>query len=66
MTIDGGDNIYVNSIAFGFSEMGERLQNPSKSPAGVVALITPDGTARKVPMRSPSQTAWSSRPTTRR
>jgi sugar lactone lactonase YvrE len=48
MTIDGRGNIYVNSINFDFSEMNERVQNPSKSATGVIALITPDGKARKV------------------
>jgi sugar lactone lactonase YvrE len=48
MTIDGRGNIYVNSIGFDFKEMGERVKDPSKSPTGVVALITPNGTARKV------------------
>jgi sugar lactone lactonase YvrE len=49
MTIDGRGNIYVNSIGFDFSaEMAERVQDPSKSATGVIALITPDGRARKV------------------
>jgi sugar lactone lactonase YvrE len=49
MTIDGRGNIYINSIGFDFfAEMAERVKNPSKSPTGVIALITPDGTARKV------------------
>jgi sugar lactone lactonase YvrE len=48
MTIDGRDNIYVNSIGFDFSEMMERVSDPSKPPTGVIALITPDGRARKV------------------
>ena len=48
MTIDGRGNIYVNSIGFDFSEMAERVMEPSKDPTGVIALITPDGTARKV------------------
>jgi sugar lactone lactonase YvrE len=48
MTIDGRGNIYVNSIGFDFSEMAERVQDPSKSATGVIALITPDGAARKV------------------
>jgi sugar lactone lactonase YvrE len=49
MTIDGRGNIYVNSIGFDFfAEMAERVKNPSRSPTGVIALITPDGTARKV------------------
>ena len=49
MTIDGRGNIYVNSIGFDFSaEMTERVKDPSKSPTGVIGLITPDGTARKV------------------
>lgn len=49
MTIDGRGNIYVNSIGFDFSaEMTERVKDPSKSPTGVIGLITPDGTAQKV------------------
>jgi sugar lactone lactonase YvrE len=48
MTIDGRGNIYVNSIGFDFSEMMERVSDPSKPPTGVIALITPDGRARKV------------------
>jgi len=48
MTIDGRSNIYVNSIGFDFSEMMDRVRAPAESPAGVIALITPDGTARKV------------------
>ena len=48
MTIDGRGNIYVNSIGFDFSEMVERVSDPSKAPTGVIALITPDGHARKV------------------
>lgn len=48
MTIDGRGNVYVNSIGFDFSEMVERVSNPSKSPTGVIALITPDGMSRKV------------------
>jgi sugar lactone lactonase YvrE len=49
MTIDGRGNIYVNSIGFDFdAEMADRVKNPSKSPTGVIALVTPDGTARQV------------------
>jgi sugar lactone lactonase YvrE len=48
MTIDGRGNIYVNSIGFDFREMLERARDPSKSATGVIALITPDGTARQV------------------
>src|SRR4029078_9320072 len=49
MTIDGRGNIYVNSIGFDFdAEMSERVTEPSRSPTGVIALITPDGIARKV------------------
>ena len=49
MTIDSRGNIYVNSIGFDFAkEMTTRVKDPSKSPAGVIALVTPDGTARKV------------------
>jgi sugar lactone lactonase YvrE len=49
MTIDGRGNIYIDSIGFDFfAEMAERVKNPSRSPTGVIALITPDGTARKV------------------
>ena len=48
MTIDGRGNLYVNSIGFDFSEMSDRVREPSKSPTGVIALVTPDGRARKV------------------
>jgi len=49
LTIDGRGNIYVNTIGFDFaSEMAERVKNPSQSATGVIALITPDGRARKV------------------
>jgi sugar lactone lactonase YvrE len=49
MTIDGRGNIYVNSIGFDFfAEMAARVNDRSKPPTGVIALITPDGTARKV------------------
>jgi sugar lactone lactonase YvrE len=49
MTIDGRGNIYVNSIGFDFfKEMNDRVRDPSKSPTGVIALVTPNGTARKV------------------
>jgi len=49
MTIDGRGNIYVNSIGFDFAaEMTERVKDRSKPPTGVIALVTPDGTARKV------------------
>jgi sugar lactone lactonase YvrE len=49
MTIDGRGNVYVNSIGFDFfAEMAERVKNPSRSPTGIIALITPDGTTRKV------------------
>jgi sugar lactone lactonase YvrE len=49
MTIDGRGNIYVNSINFDFhAEMTERVNDRSKPPTGVIALFTPDGTARKV------------------
>jgi hypothetical protein len=48
MTVDGAGNIYVNSIGFDFREMSERVRNPTKSPAGVIALITPDGSVQKV------------------
>jgi len=48
MTIDGRGNIYINSIGFDFSEMNERVSDPSKPPTGVIALITPDGKVRKV------------------
>src|SRR5215204_2119591 len=48
MTVDGRGNIYVNSIGFDFSEMMDRVSDPSKAPTGVVALVTPDGTSRKV------------------
>jgi sugar lactone lactonase YvrE len=48
MTIDGRGNIYANSIGFDFSEMGKRVSDPSQEPTGVIALVTPDGEARKV------------------
>jgi sugar lactone lactonase YvrE len=49
LTVDGRGNIYVNSIGFDFdAEMTERVKDPSKDPTGVIALCTPDGTARKV------------------
>jgi sugar lactone lactonase YvrE len=49
LTIDGRGNIYVNSIGFDFDrEMTERVKDPSRSPTGVIALVTPDGKARKV------------------
>jgi sugar lactone lactonase YvrE len=49
MTIDGRGNSYVNSIGFDFdAEMAERVKDRSKPPTGVIALITPDGAARKV------------------
>jgi sugar lactone lactonase YvrE len=48
MTIDGRGNIYVNSIGFDFAEMAERVADPSRAPTGVIALVTPDGKARKV------------------
>jgi sugar lactone lactonase YvrE len=49
MTIDGRGNIYINSIGFDFfTEMAERVNDRSRSPTGIIALITPDGTARKV------------------
>jgi sugar lactone lactonase YvrE len=49
MTIDGRGNIYINSIGFDFfAEMADRVKDPSRSPTGIIALITPDGTARKV------------------
>jgi len=49
MTIDGRGNIYVDSIGFDFdAEMAERVKDRSKPPTGVIALVTPDGKARKV------------------
>ena len=49
MTIDGRGNIYVNSIGFDFdAEMAERVKDPTRSPAGIIALVSPDGVARKV------------------
>src|SRR5439155_11178594 len=32
MTIDGRGNIYINTIGFDFSEMTDRVGDPSKSP----------------------------------
>lgn len=49
LTVDGRGNIYVNSIGFDFDqEMSERVKDPARSPTGVIALVTPDGNARKV------------------
>ena len=49
MTIDGRGNIYVNSIGFDFfKEMVDRVRDPSRSPTGVIALVTPNGNARRV------------------
>ena len=49
MTIDGRGNIYVTSIGFDFAaEMTERVKDRSRPPTGVIALVTPDGAARKV------------------
>jgi sugar lactone lactonase YvrE len=49
MTVDGRGNIYVVSIGFDFAkEMSARVKDPSRSPTGVIALITPDATAHKV------------------
>jgi sugar lactone lactonase YvrE len=48
LTIDGRGNIYVNSIGFDFKEMSDRVKDPSKSATGVIALVTPNGSARKV------------------
>jgi sugar lactone lactonase YvrE len=48
LTLDGRGNIYVNSIGFDFREMNQRVREPSKSHTGVIALVTPDGAARKV------------------
>jgi sugar lactone lactonase YvrE len=49
MTVDHRGNIYVNSIGFDFDrEMSERAKDPSRPPTGVIALVTPDGKARKV------------------
>ena len=49
MTIDGRGNIYINTIGFDFfEEMIDRVSDRSKPPTGLIALITPDGLARKV------------------
>ena len=49
MTVDGRGNIYVDSINFDFAkEIAVRVKDRSSSPTGVIALVTPDGTARKV------------------
>jgi len=49
MTVDGRGNIYVNSIGFDFwAEMADRVKSPSEAPTGIIALVTPDGRARKV------------------
>src|SRR6185436_11050383 len=45
----GRGNIYVNSIGFDFAtEMSARVKDPARSPTGVIAVVTPDGRARKV------------------
>src|SRR6185295_17354760 len=43
MTIDGRGNVYLNSIGFDFAEATERVKDPTRSPTGVIALLTPDG-----------------------
>jgi len=49
LTVDGRGNVYVNSIGFDFgTEMAERVKEPTRSPTGVIALVTPDGRARQV------------------
>lgn len=49
LTIDGVGNIYVNTIGFDFfREMKDRVRDPSKAATGIIALIKPDGTVRKV------------------
>lgn len=49
LTIDGAGNIYINTIGFDFfKEMKERVSDPSKAATGIIALIKPDGTVRKV------------------
>ena len=48
LTVDGRGNIYVNSIGFDFTEMSERVKDRSRPATGVIALVTPDGKARKV------------------
>jgi sugar lactone lactonase YvrE len=46
LTIDGRGNAYVNSINFDFARFGE-VMAAGEAP-GVIALVTPDGTARQV------------------
>src|SRR5229473_1290234 len=41
IVVDGRGNIYLNSINFGFLE-------GSQPKSGIIALVTPDGTARQV------------------
>lgn len=49
--VDGRGNIYVNGIGFGF------LAGEPPTP-GIIALVTSDGTARKVADDLDSPTAW--------
>ena len=49
MTIDGRGNIYVNTIGFDFCRRWAiACAILRKPPTGIIALITPDGSARKV------------------
>ena len=57
IVVDGRGNVYVN----GRLDFGRRGRA-----AGIIALVTPDGTVTRWPTTSPSRTAWPSRPTTGR
>jgi sugar lactone lactonase YvrE len=46
LTVDGRDNIYVNTINFDFADFNDVMAS-DKAP-GTIALITPDGHAREV------------------
>jgi sugar lactone lactonase YvrE len=46
ITVDGRDNVYVNSINFDFADFGEVIG--SGQAPGRIALVTPDGNARQV------------------
>ena len=46
ITVDGRDNVYINTINFDFAEFNTVLT--SGSAPGKIALVTPDGAAREV------------------
>ena len=49
LTVDGRGNIYVNSIGFDFhAEMAARVQEPTRDPSGIIALVTAEGTVKQV------------------